>query len=76
MRERDDTIQESTGKAKFTFAEGCTTKSKHTSWEVRSAFTSIAMMPLPWIGQVWGSQSKCLANGKGDIRRGFEDKEV
>jgi hypothetical protein len=44
----------------------------HTGSEVHSGFISKAMLPLPWIGQVWGWQSAWLAYWKGDIGGGFE----
>jgi hypothetical protein len=47
------------------------TKSKHTRQEVCLSFTSNAMLPLPWIGQVLDLQSMWLTNWKGDIWRGL-----
>jgi hypothetical protein len=45
------------------------TNSKHTGQEVHSSFIFNVMLPLPWIRQVLGSQSKWLANWKVDIGR-------
>jgi hypothetical protein len=45
------------------------TNSKHTGQEVHSGFISNVILPLPWIGEVLGSQSKGLANWKGNFGR-------
>jgi hypothetical protein len=74
--ERDDTIQKSTGKSTFTFAEGCiqivSTPSRKSTW----VLPLMQCCPSPELARFWVYSLCEWLVLKGTSGGGFEDKEV
>jgi hypothetical protein len=74
---RDDTIQKSTGKAKFTSAEGCTIDRTSIPIEESTGILSLTQCcPSPELGRFGVHSLHSWLIGKRTLGEGFKDKEV